>query len=303
MNTLYLTGQMRSGTTLISNFLGGQPRIKMFVDQLRIKTAYVHAFGEEPADWHRPLNDSEREMLFRAFINVTLWIARDHPNGTAIGLKRVAPFETFLVDIQSPDYRPHIKKGSVKSLPDFVSAADFHRAALEVIVGAEGIARLRMAGNKETGGETLAKAISDGGSKAILVIRDPRAVVASLIEKIRRNDTAEVKFNVKSDVPQAIERWLHCYATFAHSTNAHLVKYEDFILERTATVQRMAAYLDCDLQPELVVQTNNSSFDDIPKGQMSKQAISRWRTTADANLIAAVNERCEDQIKALGYNI
>lgn len=300
MKLLYVSGQMRSGTTLVSSFISKQQDFTLLVDQVRILTASGQAFKNRQIAWNAPMPLMQRMKLFQAYVNVTLWAARSkRENGKAIALKRLAPFMGYISQIRSLNNNPQIELVDIIDLPAFRSHLDFYRVLLEHAVPVQQRRTIKYAGNKETRGEDFAAALAQSGEKSIVVIRDPRAVVSSLMQKIE----TDAKFGVKDTMDEATARWQKGYDICKANPQICLVKYEDFILDHNATVSRLQDVLDADLEAGKGIVTSNSSFADVEAGQLSEAGISRWRDYEDKKLIAAVTERCKDQILDLGYSL
>ncbi len=291
---------MRSGTSLISTFLGENKGVKILVDQARILAASEQAFKGYSVDFSAPMNLKDRMKLFESFVNVTLWVARNKGDkGMSIALGRLAPFMGYLRQIRSWSDRPHIKIGDILDLPPFRSHIDFFAVILEHSAKIANKPTITYVGNKETRGENFAQAMALDGKKSIIVIRDPRAVVSSLMEKIR----LDPNFGVKSDADDAIKRWIKSYDVCKENPNIHMIRYEDFVQDHENSVARLAEYLDVDLKPGTGLLINNSSFADVQKGTLSEAGISRWRDYHDEALIRKVTRECRDQIEDLGYDI
>ncbi len=300
MKTLYMSGQMRSGTSLVSTFLGRKKGFKILVDQARILTASGQAFKGKSVDFDQPLNVIDRVKLFESFINVTLWAAKNRgEEGRAVAMKRLAPFVGYIRKIRSWESTPHVFPGDIIDLPTFRTHIDFFEVILEHSVPITNRPSVIYAGNKETRGEEFAAAMSNREKKAIVLIRDPRAVVSSLVEKIGKDPT----FGVKSDVDDGIARWLKGYDIISKNPRIHVIRYEDFILDHEKAVKSLSDYLDVELEAGTGIDTNNSSFADVEKGTLSDAGITRWRNYADQKLIGTVTERCKKQIEALGYDL
>ena len=291
---------MRSGTSLISTFLGQNKGVKILVDQARILTASGHAFKGRSMDFSQPLNMVDRVKLFESFINVTLWPAKNRGKaGMAIVLKRLEPFLGYVQQIRSWEDRPHILTEDILDLPTFRTHTDFFDVVLEHSVPIINRPTLSYAGNKETRGEKFAAAMAGGGKKSVVIIRDPRAVVSSLIEKIQ----SDPNFGVKSDLDDAIARWLKGYKICKNNPRIHMIRYEDFIQEHEKTVGKLSDYLGIELVAGAGIEINNSSFSDVQKGTLSEAGISRWRGYKDQTLISTTTERCKSEIEDLGYDM
>ncbi len=300
MKTLYISGQMRSGTTLVATFLGHNRGIKILVDQARILAASDQAFKGKSIEFSDSMTVIEQLKLFEAFVNVTLWLARRGGKaGRAVAMKRLEPFLGYIRQIRSWDDNPYITVGDILHLPTFRTHIDFFNVILEHSVPITNRPTLSYAGNKETRGEKFAAAMASGGNKAIVVIRDPRAVVCSLMEKIQ----SDPNFGVKSDADDAINRWLTGYEICTQNPKIHMLRYEDFIQNHEEAVAGMSEYLGTDLKAGAGIAINNSSFSDVKMGTLSDAGISRWRGYRDQSLVSKITERCKDEILSLGYDL
>lgn len=300
MHTIYISGQMRSGTTLVSSFLAQNKGVKILVDQARILTASGQAFKGKDVDFSMPLNLFNKMKLFEAFINVTLWPSKNWGDGRmAFATKRIEPFLGYIQQIRNSGDRLHISTQDILDLPNFRTHLDFFDVVLEQYVPIVNKRTLSYVGNKETRGEKFAAAMGAAGKKAIVVVRDPRAVISSLMEKIQ----SDPNFGVKDSADEAIQRWLNGYEICKRNPRIHIVRYEDFIQEHDKTVADLSDYLGVQLVSGSGIMTNNSSFSDVEKGTLSEAGISRWREYSNRSLIGEVTEKCRTGIEDLGYDI
>ena len=293
---VYITGQMRSGTSLVSSYIEQQKNCRCFVDQYRINSASKIAF---PAgkDMLKRLNLQDRSKLFLAFINVTLLFARGEKS-RRIALDRVRPFSQFYSRIDLGKKPISVAPNSLLDIPHFSNHVDLYDAVMDIARDPSDPA-IEVMSNKETRGEPFAVARSEVGAKSIIVQRDPRAVVSSFVKRVTEDKT----FGVRGSMEEATELWLEGYRHAQRSSRSFVLRYEDFILEHREQVRRLADYLDVELEADLPPAVNNSSFGDVAGATLSTSGIDRWRTQADEELVSFVTERCRPEIEALGYKI
>lgn len=293
---VYITGQMRSGTTLVSSYIEQQPNCRCFVDQYRINAASKIAFGER-RDFLENLNLSDRLALFTALINVTLLFARGRKS-TTMAFDRVRPYSSLYSRIMLGGRHPLVEIDDVIDIPYFRNHVDFYDTMMNMARDAT-IPGIVLLSNKETRGERFAAARSSVGAKSVIVQRDPRAVVASFVKRVAEDKA----FGVRGDMEEATELWLEGYHHAQTSNRSFILRYEDFVLEHKNQVSRLSDYLGVELEADLAPTINNSSYGDVEGATLSTKGVDRWRTQASDELIGFVTEKCRSEIEALGYKI
>ncbi|MHA7774502.1 hypothetical protein [Roseibium sp. M-1] len=299
MKSVYITGQMRSGTSLISSYLGQNKGCRILVDQFRIVTASKEVMNDRWSDFEAPLNLIDRMKLFRSFLNVTLWFGRGSEDAKRTALKRIEPFKRYISRVRTMDKSPHIRDGDIVDLPPFSTQLEFYEEMLAHVLDPVEKLGVAVMGNKETRGEEFANARAATGKKSIIIIRDPRATLFSFVEKAQKDQA----FKVKNDVEEVIGLWLRSFDEFTATTSALKIRYEDFILEHEKTISQMSDYLGLPLQPNLKPATNNSSYGDVEKGELSGKALYRWRQAGDTDFSEMITERLKSKIQDLGYEL
>jgi Sulfotransferase family len=108
---------------------------------------------------------------------------------------------------------------------------------------------------------------------------------------------------VRVDAEELLQRWRR------RGDAAHLVRYEDLILEPERTLARLFAYLDVESDPEtvetLLEVANRPS--DLLDGHRTvsdpTQTIGRWRRDLPTELAAECNEILAPVLEAFGYSV
>lgn len=278
-NRLILTGQMRSGTTMLSAFLNAQKGFVVFPDTLRVSAASLSVFGPGN-DPDRVLGGTERKRLFNTLSKLVL--------------KRKGEVTTNKGHMLELDVFERLAEADQQ--PEFATEAEFYSVMLEMLAAEAGIGPDQMFGTKATRAEDLARSLAAKGMKAVIILRDPRAVYLSILLRTKKDAT----FNTTTDIDEFATAWKHAFDVWVNPGNALSIRYEDF-LQSDAEIARMADYFGRPLDPNAKIVTANSSFGDKSTGQRRSEALDRWRTHGDPDLMAHVAEVLKPQMAAAGY--
>jgi len=244
MIKLLITGEMRSGTTLLANFLDAQENFTIYRDFLHIDR-------------------------LRGRIGVTSTIE----NLTTLQKTRL---------IYSFNYDDNAKLGfTVDLLPtEFSNLIEFYQNILEKITQPEDV----VVGHKTTRAyaivDELVKFVPD--FKVIFVLRDPRDVVSSAIERWGNMHDRSV-FHY-------IENWLQSWTVIEKYKHDHklaskvfVLRYEDLVLHTDRTLLHVAQFLGVGklTVPKMMNDYgsdwfHNSSFGEL-EGIFDPSPIGRWR--------------------------
>jgi len=268
---LLVTGQMRSGTTMLASFLNSQPDIHLIPDALRVPAAAINAFGAgtDPA---ARLDEAAQSKLWRAMLNISL----KNPATPAA--------EREVVE----SYRDR------NEAPTFESLTELYLRLLDDI--ARKLPGFTFHGTKATRGEALAVNLAELGAKAIIILRDPRAVFVS---QQARSKTDE-KFGA-SDLELFVEEWRRSYDIWSGSSDAVLgLRYEDFVNRDDESV-RISEYLSVEIDPHAKILSANSSFGDRSSGARRPGAVDRWRQAGDPDQFAFIEEMLKTEMERAGY--
>jgi len=268
---LLVTGQMRSGTTMLASFLNSQDDIYLIPDGLRVPTAALNAFGTTvgPSD---PLDSGMRKKLWRAMLHVSL-------NNSA-----------------TPQVEREIVEGyqSANAVPEFSSQAELYLRLLGDV--ASKFPGYRYHGTKATRGERLAASVTELGAKAIIILRDPRAVFTSQQARLQGDPTF-----VAADVHRFVNEWRSSYGAWRAAGDAVLaLRYEDFVLGEDE-FGRISEYLGVDIKPDAKILSRNTTFGDAVTGARREAPVDRWRTVGDPDSLRYIERELATEMATVGY--
>ena len=282
---IYLTGQMRSGTTMLANLLNEQDDIFLEADHIRIAGAMRKAFGDI-TDPFRVLDDDARAKFFLAYAN-----------GAAVGgrgPKRLRRLRRFLTD-ESLARGSNFTTADIAELPPFKTVAHFYRQRAY----AERRRGERWVGNKETRAERLAHMLAERDvARAIIILRDPRD---STLSYMRKNEDG--RFGGGDSIRRVIELWREGFDVWRRADGKRVLalRYEDLVTDQDATLSRLSGFLETPVRPR-ELRVNNSSFGDVEKGVVSSNPVGRWREHADHPVVRKVNDTLARELVEAGYD-
>lgn len=278
-NRLIVTGQMRSGTTMLSSFLNSQKGITVFPDVLRVATAALNTFGTTSKP-DQELTENQQKQLFNNFAKL-------------VKLKRERPVNHIGQELESDLIHRLTAKNT---RPTFTSEADLYRVLLEMLAIDGGIELGTILGTKATQSEVLAHTLAESGMKAIIILRDPRAVYLSQVMRVQKDRS----FRVNTDLFNFIEGWRHAFKVWAEPGRAMALRYEDFLVNDD-TLDRLGDYLGYSLDRNVKIVSANSSFGDKSTGRRRVEALDRWREYGDPKTMAQIAEKLQLEMARAGY--
>jgi hypothetical protein len=311
---LLVTGPARSGTTLVALLLSAHPDVMVASDP------YL--------------------MLFRSFRNA---IMREQPRGSVQGFDPASPlqdyyftderitemdaiqrsdltvpfdpaeWETFLErstargGVMSPDLATHF---------DRLRGRDYHEIferAFHTIADVRGAAGRRWVGFKDVWiiefFGAMARAFPD--ARFLVILRDPRAIAASMIAI---DDPTQVAH------PLSYSRhWRKHVAFIEHyrqdprlADRLHVLTLEDLVTDPEAHVRKLCAFLDISFDPEMLDARNyfdyatgsqwagNSSFERRTTG-FDRTLTEQWRKRLDPEVRKLTEFVCGPDMQMAGY--
>lgn len=312
---VFITGTSRSGTTLMAQCLRQHADIWIapethYFDDLRLRMA-----GRESS----PLSDDDRRLC------------EDYFEGILRGLYGTAQSASLLQREreEGADQRDMVRNFSREELRAF---ADNSGEGADAYF--EGFCRYVAAGNGRTvWGEktprhafclpTLLERYPE--ANVIHMVRDPRAVTASYRRfhavrsrvggtdaRSEHGDTDAKR--VQRSYHPAIQAmlWKSAYAKAGEARDRFgedrvlLVRYEDFVAEGQACLERIAVWLGLDeaafdLTDLSVV--NSSHAANKSRAGISSDSVERWRDDLPASEIALVQQVCRGTLRRAGYDL
>lgn len=298
---LFVTGYLRSGTTLLEKILAQQEHVSMLSQPF-------------------PLLYPEAKRCFLR----TLGVESDNPLGHLFGERRYT----------NDDLKRYLSQWSMSremlvQLFTRMSAYSGQwtrfddralQAALDAVAGMRGFADVvstllhllttngnaRWFGSKETTGEELIPFLLDSGFRCLLILRDPRDVVASLNHGEGRSIAGDVRPTLFT-----IRAWRKSVAfAFACEAREHFAwcRYEDLVAAPDAVMKALALKTGVDLRPTDFSRlrdasgaewTGNSSYR-LHTG-VSDFSVGSFREVLPPEVARFVEAACLPELQLLGY--
>lgn len=269
-NFVMVTGQMRSGTTMLAGFLGSQQGVHLIADALRVPVASMNYFQSE-VDPEDLMVHEDRRKMFRSLARTAL------RNASSPAAEKTV-FERW---------------EESKKVPEFRNQVELYLMLAREMKESMGVSGLF--GTKATRGELLARSLAEYGGKAIILLRDPRAVYTSQAKRAEK----DANFH-GSNLDQFIGNWRHSYSVWKTPGRAHRLRYEDFVSGDTEIV-KLGQYLGMKLDPNVHITTANSSFGDKSTGARRLHVVDRWKTECDPEAIVRIERELATEMKDAGY--
>ena len=284
---LFITGMLRSGTTLLENLINThnparvlyQPCMPLFTG---VKNAFLASLGHDPARY---------------------------PLGPLFPENRYTP-DDFLSFLST--YRPSTWPG----IPTKIDAEKQYAGSLADILprfwsvlGSE--KESPVLGAKEVLCEEYTPYLARQGFRTIIVLRDPRDVITSMNYGGGNRYAGEIRptlYNVRI--------WRKSVAFALHLVNLGLgrfVRYEDLVRDTEAQTGAIMSWLGVSVEETLTTLrkellddqgqrwSGNSSFEE--QAGVSANSVGRFKDLLPADLITYIETLCEPEMKALGYII
>jgi len=272
MEKILITGNMRSGTTFLANFLNAQKHITIFRDTFHALAGKM--LGDQTKllklDYKMPLSNNEKIYLLDRISD---------------GFKMLGNIVDYKIDI---------------NLNDFETLEELYDIMLRSIAENED----KVVGHKVTECELNVESIvTQTDVKVIYIVRDPRDVVLSSVKKFKM-PLEHYLFGWKNRVElvqTAIDNPLSADKILC-------VKYEDIIENSPETRSALQNFLNVDITYDVSTLrdfknkwVSNSSFGDV-KQIYDISAVYRWKNNITEDVIYIQNETI-DFLNRFGYEI
>ena len=295
---LLVTGFGRSGTTLLQQLLHGQPEFCVAPQPfpglfIRAKQRHLGARGVEtpnPLDpWFPRLGGTLADL--DAFLDSDHWDEADLDELFA----EVATDTNSQVD-GLPDRRGEVRPGT------FFAVYDQLLALSSELVGASG---RPWVGSKEIVCEEFAALVVARGGGAVIVIRDPRDMLASSL-----HGDARTFVGARRPTLFLLRQWRKSVAFALHlhrRPGFAAVRYEDLVADPAASIASIRRLLlgpdaepDRETMPSVATSgTANSSFGTLTG--VSTAPVGRWSEHLDPTTAGFVETVCGPEMDCLGY--
>lgn len=296
---VFVTGMLRSGTTLTQVLLTShrqawvayQPFHQLYVD---VKQRYLDATGIAVSP---PLDDGAPGRPDAGHFDA--WLR-----------------EQWFDDAAASSLAAHAttgKGGSMAAIARHLHAAPGHFASVRESLHASmahclGVAPRAVMGSKEILCEEYLPALADAGVHCVVVIRDPRAVIASANHGRYRDQVGD-----RYPLLMLVRLWRKSagyWLQLRHHPRIHALRYEDLIASTDATLAGVAHWLGIAPFPAGMADAplsdhggrpwhGNSSFGD--RAGVAAESMQQWRQVLSRDEIAFVEACTEGERRQLGY--
>lgn len=305
-NYIFLTGMVRSGTTLISRAVDAHSEIAAppdpyfgFFREFRneIYNKYLSDFDDDSAlsdHFFDPNLEPKRELR-----NTTL--ERDIENQD---LKEIKEEIIHFAESNSPLVIPHVEE----------IQADTYKELFDKLMGVihevYGNEKTALVGFKQTWVEKFVELLINTypDIKVVQIIRDPRAVMAS------RTKTSHLRHNYP--LYFMIKHWRKSVAysyrySDVYKDNFLLVKYENLTTKPEKKLQEISRFLGVDYEPEMANPqnyrdgektpwTDNSAYSSTQK--ITSEYNEKWKDVLPQDKLQFIEDLCHIEMEALGYD-
>ena len=141
-------------------------------------------------------------------------------------------------------------------------------------------------------------------ARYIVLIRDPRAISASLLTYRERDLPAGPLLQKQSPVKWSTY-WNNSYRGLLEYLNSHIVvRYEDLVADPLREMTRILDYLGLDGAERLVeLASRRDTFAGHATSDNPEASIDRWKTALSREDIEAIEQICGELMKAHGYEL
>jgi len=300
---LFITGCYRSGTTLFEKLLHSHENICLASQPFPLlyfhaKSAFYDAIGIErryPLD-HRFLEDAYQEEEFYTFLDQFV-ISRERLN---------------TIFQEMGEYKLGLWTPEILAFGDQVTPGTFmdvYEQLNHIIARIFPKEHVLFLGSKEVLCEEYVPYLLSKGSRAIIIVRDPRDMITSLNLSARDNLTGSNR-----PILYSLRIWRKSVAVaLACETHPNFVwlRYEDLIDNALLVLSHITSFLAIrQFSEESLIEgirdqhgktwKGNSSFDDV-RG-ISSASVGRYAETLPANATAYIESCCWPEMQVLGYD-
>ncbi len=304
MNTplIFITGAPRSGTTLVDKMLWSLPTVDCFSQPLpllltQIKSRFLEGRNAPQSALAHPLNDQQFENAYpqNAFC--------DYLQTENLSASTIENAMNAMADYSGQYFKPDSPKSALADWQggELVSFARhyFDHFAQKPHAQQQAIAW------KETGAEEFLPYFLGQNMKAILILRDPRDIAASLYY-----GRADAHAGQPRPLLFMTRQWRKSAAFFEHfrtNKNVLCVRYEDLVADPNTYLKHWQDWLGLqNTKGDLTLQsqsgeswTGNSSFDHFDG--ISTQGVGRHKTVLSDDARSFIEALCYGEMRMTGY--
>ena len=305
VETLFVTGMQRSGTTLLSRLLDGHPALSILAQPfplvfVQAKREFLRGVGEAQAQYPLdPLFPERRFTLddFTRFLSCHRFEAET--------LTRVFA-EMAAFDGQYTRPSPDMLDRALGEL----RAGGFAATVSQLYQALSSKAEAAVFGGKETICEEFIPHMLDRGAACLVIVRDPRDVFASL------HYGTGARFGGRPKPALFVARHWRKSVAFALHLESHprfaWVRYEDFVDQPLAHLNRIAGRLGLDPFTDAMAASALRDADggDWPGNSshtrhhgVSRGSVAAYRGLLPPHVTAYLEAVCYPELRCLGYPV
>jgi Sulfotransferase family len=302
VSCLFVTGMQRSGTTLIEKLLGSHPRVSILSQPfplvfIEAKRDFLRRTGAgDPA---YPLGHLFREGRYRS-ADLASFLVGYRSDPAVLG----ALFDA-MARYSGQYTRPD--PAALAAALDALRPGDFFDTVGQLYRGLGAKPGAAVFGGKETICEEFLPYLLDRGAGCVLILRDPRDVLASMNHGRGPDFAGDLKptlFNVRN--------WRKSVAFAIHLAGHRRLtwmRYEDLVARPLDCANRVASALGIDAFPEALLAGairdaagawGGNSSHGHHEG-ISAASVGAYRTLLAPEVVAYVEAACYPELRWLGY--
>lgn len=281
--TCFITGFPRSGTTLVEKLIGNQPNTfiahQLFPTLLlNIKKHFLLQCGIDRSYPFIPYPTEEEKHTFFKFLTTTHFTEQQVSNWLLEGINYPAMGEKQVLQNLPP-----LTGSLIEIIQQLLSSISNNTPVI---------------GFKDVLMDEYIPYFEQQTLSIIYVTRDPRAIIASLINSTEMGEYRPTLYNL-----QLWKRGLHN----AKTSKALILKYEDVVTNTAASLQQISKQLQHPFRsPTFPLKNNdgsawkgNSSFKTI--NALSLESINRFEKELSKETILYIESICSQEMEVLGY--
>jgi hypothetical protein len=294
MSYFFISGYLRSGTTLLEKLLCNHPSLSVLsqpLPELFIEVKRKFLTTKDIHDYFVLSNYvQENRYTYSQFLNYLSLNAYSHD---------------YVTNIVGKGYSGQLCQVSLPAFDGEFSLADIYSSVVENNRHNRNAA---LFGSKEVLCEEYVQYLLDNDIKVIHIVRDPKDVIASA----KKGKGAEYTGKIKPTLFE-LRNWRKSAQVAIQLAEHELflaVRYEDLVSEPVMTLENMTEFLGCSRFPDDAfsngimdqqgnVWSSNSSFS-VGSG-ISKSAVGRHKTLLSEELQSYIDTICYPELSLLGY--
>jgi hypothetical protein len=306
MNYLFLTGMFRSGTTLLARMLNTHSQVACASDPMRpLFNSFRYTISDEKYKRshgrYHPLDDyflSDTELFKKMLFSIDLHVKVDEQHEK-------------LLNIIKQDALPYSGEWarSLKIRSDLSSYHEIVGYFLDAISNVYGRDKdVSVTAFKEVWTNEIVPAFLNtfSESKAIIVVRDPRAVIAS-------NNVTKAKYPLFFLTRQWRKSvFIAKYLEKQFPEKTMILRYEDLLQYPETVIQKICHFCNIPFEVKLLDSSNyldgdnkpwkqNTSYKEQSKRNINKDSINKWTQILEKPDLLLIDLICHDWMRIFDY--